>query len=87
MPRALSMQRTVVPPGDRAKFFARARAREAHYTAAGCQFWLFEEAALSGAFIEFAEARDAETLKAAHAGAPEPMLDPARIYQQVDLTT
>ncbi len=86
MPRALSMQRTVVPPGDRPRFFERARSREAHYTAAGCQFWLFEEAALPGAFVEFAEARDLATLKAAHASAPEPMLDPGRIYQQVETT-
>lgn len=86
MPRALSMQRTVVTPGDRARFLARSKARETHYKAAGCQFWLFEEAALSGAFIEFAEAPDAATLKAAHATAAEPPLDPARIYVTVELS-
>jgi hypothetical protein len=86
MPRALSMHRTVVPPGDRAKFLERVKAREAHYTAAGCNFWLFEESALSGAFIEFSEAPDAATLKAAHATAVEPPLDPARIYVRVEVT-
>jgi len=85
MPRALSMQRTVVPPGDRAKFLERVKVREVHYRAAGCQFWLFEEAALSGAFIEFSEAPDADTLKDAHATAVEPPLDPARIYVQREL--
>jgi hypothetical protein len=85
MPRALSMQRTVVTPGDRAKFFERVKARQAHYQAAGCQFWLFEEAALAGAFIEFAEAPDAGTLRDAHATAAEPPLDPARIYTQIEL--
>lgn len=85
MPRALSMQRTVVPPGERAKFLERAKARELHYTGAGCQFWLFEEAALAGAFMEFTEARDVDTLKRAHATAPEPPLDPGRIYTQMDL--
>lgn len=85
MPRALSMQRTVVPPGDRAKFLERTKVREAHYTAAGCTYWLFEEAALAGAFIEFTEAPDAARLKEAHATAAEPPLDPARIYTQVDL--
>jgi hypothetical protein len=85
MPRALSMQRTVVPPADRAKFHERARARAAHYAAAGCQYWIFEETALAGAFIEFTEARDADTLRAAHAAAPEPPIDPARIYTQVEL--
>ncbi|MBA4071577.1 MAG: hypothetical protein C0497_07040 [Gemmatimonas sp.] len=86
MPRALSMQRTVVPPDDRAKFLERVSARAAHYTDAGCQYWLFEEAALPGAFIEFTEARDAATLKEAHASATEPPIDPARIYAQVDLS-
>lgn len=86
MPRALSMQRTIVPPGDRVKFLERAKAREAHYTNVGCQFWLFEEAALPGAFIEFTEARDISTLREAHATATEPLLDPARIYTQVELS-
>ncbi|MHB0963316.1 MAG: hypothetical protein ACYC5V_08940 [Gemmatimonadaceae bacterium] len=86
MPRALSMQRTVVPPGDRAKFLERVKAREVHYTSVGCQFWLFEEAALPGAFIEFTEAPDVATLKQAHATAVEPPLDPARIYAQVELS-
>ncbi len=86
MSRALSMQRTVVPPGDRAEFLERMQVREAHYTGAGCQFWLFEEAALTGAFIEFTEARDVATLTSAHARAVEPPLDPARIYTQVELT-
>ncbi len=85
MPRALSMYRTVVTPGDRVKFFERVQSREAHYKSAGCQFWLFEEAALSGAFIEFTEAPDAATLKAAHLAAVNPPLDPSRIYTQVDL--
>lgn len=86
MPRALSMHRTVVTPGDRVKFFERVKAREAHYLASGCQFWLFEEAALSGAFIEFTEAPDAATLKGAHSTAAEPPLDPARIYTLVELS-
>jgi len=86
MARSLSMQRTVVTPGDRQKFLERMKAREAHYTASGCHFWVFEEAALSGAFIEFTEAPSAEALKAAHASAAEPPLDPARIYTIVELS-
>ena len=85
MPRSLSMQRTVVTPGDRPKYLQRMQARKAHYTASGCQFWVFEEAALSGAFIEFTEASSAEALRAAHASAAEPPLDPARIYTIVEL--
>ncbi|MEK7240705.1 MAG: hypothetical protein AAB224_08960 [Gemmatimonadota bacterium] len=85
MPRSLSMQRTVVTPGDREKFFERMTTRKAHYTAAGCQFWVFEEAAMSGAFIEFTEAPDIVTLRRAHATASEPPLDPSRIYSLVEL--
>ena len=70
MARALSMQRSIVPLGDRAKYFEKLRARKEHYKAAGCQFWVFEEAALTGAFIEFSEAPDPATLAAALAEAP-----------------
>jgi len=83
MARALSMQRTIVPLGDRAKYFEKSRE---HYRAAGCQFWVFEEAALTGAFIEFSEAPDPATLAAAHAAAPGSVLDPSRIYTEVELT-
>lgn len=86
MPRSLTMHRTVVPPNDRAKFMERLRAKEAHYVAAGCRFWAFEETALAGAFVEFAEADSAEILSAAHASAPERILDPSRIYTIVELT-
>lgn len=86
MPRALSMQRTVVTPGDRDKFFERMRSREAHYKASGCQFWVFEEVALSGAFIEFTEAPDVAALRRAHASASEPPLDPSRVYSLVELS-
>ena len=79
------MQRTVVTPSDRAKFLVRAKARAAYYAGAGCQWWLFEEDALSGAFLEFTEARDAATLRDAHAHAAEPPVDQARVYQQVEL--
>ena len=86
MPRALSMQRTVVTPGDRDKFFERMRSREAHCKASGCRFWVFEEVALAGAFIAFTEAPDVATLRRANAAAAEPPLDPSRIYSLVELS-
>jgi len=86
MSRALSMHRTVVVPGERARFLARAKAREAHYTASGCNFWLFEEEGLAGAFIEFVEAPDSDTLKSAHAAATDSPLGAARIYSAVALS-
>jgi hypothetical protein len=86
MPRSLTIHRTVVPPADRVRFLERSRAKEAHYTGAGCQYWVFEEQALPGAFVEFCEGPDAATLTAAHAAAPTPILDPARIYSIVELS-
>jgi hypothetical protein len=40
---------------------------------------------LPGAFLEFFEADDATTLARAHAGAPDPVLDPNRVYTEVEL--
>lgn len=86
MPRALSIQRSIVPAGERAKYFERLKAKKEHYNNVGCQFWVFEEAALTGAFIEFIEAPSAATLAAGHAAAPGMVLDPSRIYTEVELT-
>jgi hypothetical protein len=86
LPRALSIKRSIVPASDRARYLGRLQARKDHYKRSGCEFWAFEEASLAGAFIEFVEAADAGTLEAAHAGAPEPVLDPARIYTEVELS-
>ncbi len=86
MPRSLSIHRTVVTPAERAKWLDRVRARERHFTATGCRYWVFEEQALAGAFVEFCEANDAATLSAAHAASPDPILDPTRIYTQVELS-
>jgi hypothetical protein len=83
---ALTMHRTLVRPVDRARFLERLRAKASHYRGAGCRFWVFEEQALPGAFVEFCEAPDARTLAAAHAAAPDPILDPARIYTIVELS-
>ena len=57
MPRALTVQRTLVTPPERKKF----------------------------AFLEFCEAPDAQTLARAHASAPDRVLDPTRIYHEVEL--
>jgi hypothetical protein len=86
MPHALSIKRSIVPLSERPKYLERVKARKDHYTRAKCEFWVFEEAALTGAFIEFVEAADAGTLEAAHSTAPEPVLDPARVYTEVELT-
>ena len=86
MARALSVHRTLVTPGERERFFERMKRKHQHYSRAKCHFWVFEEASLPGAFLEFVEAADAETLARAHAAAPDPALDPARIYREVELS-
>jgi len=84
--RAITIQRTLVPPRDRKGFAARLKRRADYYAGAKCRFWAFEEAGLPGAFLEFFEAADPETLAKAHAAAPDPVLDPWRIYTEVELT-
>ena len=85
MPRALTIQRSTVPSAERPKYRERLRELQSHYKAAGCRFWVFEESSLPGAFIEFTEADDEQTLTVAHANAPRKILDPSRLYQEVDL--
>jgi hypothetical protein len=83
--RSLSLQRTIITPLERERFLTRARDLRRHYQGAGCHYWLFEERDLTGAFIEFAEGPTAERLAAAHASVPETLLDPHRIYSEVEL--
>ena len=85
MGRALTLQRTLVPKADREKYFERIQRKLAHYKAAKCRFWVFEEASLPGAFIEFYEADDPEVLVQAHAAAPDRILDAARVYLEVEM--
>ncbi len=85
MPRALTIHRTIVPQQDRTQYLARARARRDHYARSKCNFWVFEEAGLPGAFIEFTEAPDRASLAAAHAAAPPSAVDAARVYVEVEL--
>ena len=86
MPRALVLQRSIVPPHDRPGFLAELRRKRAYYTGVNCRFWAFEEAGLPGAFLEFVEGPDAQTLAAAQRDAPQPPRDPGRIYREVELS-
>ncbi len=86
MARALTIQRTLVVPNERERFAERIERKKAYYAQAGCRYWVFEEAALPGAFLEFFEAGDPVTLSRAHASAPESVLDAGRIYIEVDLS-
>ncbi len=70
MPRALSIRQTKVAPDDRADFRFQAMRARAHYASSGCNYWVFESDAESGAFVEFIEAPDGETLRLARRLAP-----------------
>lgn len=85
MARALTLKRMVVPHPDRTRYLERLRVRRDYYQRANCNFWVFEEAALPGAFIEFTEAGDAAVLTAAHANAPDVVFDATRVYREVDI--
>jgi hypothetical protein len=85
MPKALTIQRSTVPSTERANYTKRLKALHSHYVSANCRFWVFEETSLPGAFIEFTEADDEQTLSTAHANAPHKTLDPSRVYQEVQL--
>jgi hypothetical protein len=80
------MQRTIVPQSERKKYLERLRQKRDYFARADCRFWVFEEASLPGAFIEFIEASDVQTLTNAQADAPGTILDPNRIYREVELS-
>jgi hypothetical protein len=46
-------------------FYDTARHRRAYFEAAGCHYWVYEQRAAPGTFLEFAEGPDADTLAAA----------------------
>ena len=85
MPRALTIQRSIIPAADRARHLERLRAKRDHYVAKQCRFWAFEEAAVHGAFLEFVEADSAAQLSAAHASASDAPIDAARVYLEVEI--
>ncbi len=85
MPRALTFQRSIVPLPERAHYLQRLRARRSYYRGMNCRFWVFEEIDLAGAFLEFIEAADPETLDAALASAPDGVLEGARVFGEVEL--
>ncbi len=85
MPRALVFHRTIVPAPNRGRYMEALQRRKAHFERAACRFWVFEEAGLPGAFIEFMEAADRATLKRAIDDAPEAPLDANRVYVEVPI--
>lgn len=66
MPHALTIQRRAVRSADRESYMVSLRARAAHFRAANCRFWVYEDAEVRGSFVEFAEGDDEETLGRAY---------------------
>jgi hypothetical protein len=71
MPRALTIVRTKVSEYERATYLDGVRRRRAHYRAAKCSLWVFEDPTDPGLFVEFAEAGDADTLASARSADDE----------------
>ena len=86
MPRVLTMQRSIVPKLDRQKFLDRLPQKKAYFQRSRCRYWVFEDVELTGAFIEFMEADDLETLLAARADSPERNERPVPIYKELELS-
>jgi hypothetical protein len=85
MPRALTIQRSIIPASERTKQLERLKAKRDHYRGHKCRYWVFEEAAVHGAFLEFVEADSAEQLTAAHASAADAPIDATRVYIEVEI--
>jgi hypothetical protein len=85
MPRALTIVRSKVARHERDAYFAGLRDRRDRLRAAQCNFWVYEDPGDPGLFIEFTEARDADTLAAAHAAVADSET-PAPILTEVDLS-
>ena len=71
MPRALTVERSKVSRHERDAYFAALRDRRDRLRAAACNFWVYEDPGEPGLFVEFTEARDADTLAAARASVLE----------------
>lgn len=86
MPRALTIERTAIPSSDRERYLAALRVKAAHFRAAHCRFWVYEDAEVRGSFVEFAEADDEEILGMAYVTLTDAESQRFRIplYQQVE---
>lgn len=85
MPRALLATLVDVPGERRAAAHREWSARRARLEAHGCRYWVFESRAHPGRFLEFTEAADAATLRAARERSGLPPDDDV-LYLQVELS-
>jgi hypothetical protein len=71
--------------GDRDRFLAAARERRTRYAREKCNYWVFEDINAAGDFVEFVEARDADTLGAALRDERVGSVRPARLFRELEL--
>ena len=64
MARTLTIERSKVSRHERDSYFTRLRERRDRLRSGACNFWVFEDTSEPGVFVEFTEARDADTLVA-----------------------
>ena len=84
MPRALTIERLKVSRHERDAYFAGLRERRKLLRAADCNFWVYEDPSEPGLFVEFIEARDADTLVAGRTAASQSASVP--ILTEVELS-
>jgi hypothetical protein len=85
VPRALTIERSKVSRHERDGYFAALRERRDRLRAAECNFWVYEDPGEPGLFVEFIEARNADTLAAARASVFESATG-APILTEVELS-
>lgn len=85
MGRALTIEQSKVSRHERDAYFAGLRERRDRLRAAACNFWVFEDTTEPGLFVEFTEARDADTLVAGRVTAVDAESS-APILKEVELS-
>ncbi len=84
MPRALTAEWVDASGPSRAAFIERARARRESLRGSGCNYWVFENDAEAGTFLDFLEAPDAESLRAARSAVGAAVDAPILIEVELD---
>ena len=83
MPRALTFAWHTFPPEGRDAVAALWRQRRDQLAADGCRYWVFRSTTDEGAFLEFTEGSDEQTLVAARQRAGLPT---AGVYTELELS-
>jgi hypothetical protein len=75
----------VVPLAARKTYLARLKLRRDYYKLADCNFWVFEEADLPGAFIEFTGGGGRARPHGRARQRARRVFDATRVYREVEI--